>query len=353
MAYSAIVKPQDYFNTVLYTGNGGTQTISGVGFQPDFLWIKTRSGAGNHMLQNAVRGSTKHTHSNTNDAEVTDATGVTSFNSDGFAVSSNGNLNGNGTTIASWNWKANGTGSANTAGSINSTVSVSTTSGFSIVSYTGNGTGNSTVGHGLGATPTFIIVKNLTTAQSWGTKSDSFVSASEPRIIYLNATDSYANDTNVWGTSAAFNNNTFTVGDWNGSNQSSSNFIAYCFSEKQGFSKFSSYTGNGNADGPFVYTGFKPAFLMAKRSNGTGPWIMFDNKRDVINVANHRLKAETSLAELSGDVNIYLDFLSNGFKLRNADTDSNASGSIYDYMSFAEEPLVANSGTDGVPATAR
>ena len=339
MAYTTINKSSLHMNTKLYTGNGSTQSITSLDFQPDLIWIKQRNAVQNHRLVDSVRGNTKEIFSDLTTAEQTLTNGITAFNSNGFGLGSSNGYNQNAGTYASWNWKANGSGSSNTAGSINSTVSVNTTSGFSIVSYTGNGTGNSTIGHGLGTTPKFIIVKNLTTAQAWGTKSDSFVSASDPNVLYLNATSAQADDTNVWGTSATFNNNTFTVGDWNGSNQSGSNFIAYCWSEVQGYSKFGSYTGNGNADGTFVYTGFKPAFVMFKNTTGNN-WGIIDNKRDSYNGALHRLSPNTSGADNTG-AGVVVDLLSNGFKCRNADGLENGAAEII-YMAFAENPFVAS-----------
>jgi len=355
MAYTTINKSSDYFNTKLYTGNGGTQALTGVGFQPDWTWFKSRSGTNNHVLFDIVRGVTKGIYSDLTNAEDTLANSLSSFDSDGFTLGadtgSGGSVNGNTNSMASWNWKANGAGSANTAGSINSTVSVSATSGFSIVSYTGNGTGNSTIGHGLGATPKFIIVKRRSASSAWGTYSPSFVSASEPRIVYLNQTGSYANDTNVWGTSAAFNNNTFTVGDWAGSNASGQTFIAYCFAEKQGYSKFGSYVGNGNANGTFVYTGFKPAFVIVKRTNGNENWTMHDNKRSSSNGFNpvdKTLHPNRNYSVSTGTAR-GMDLLSNGFKFTGTD-EGNISGGSYIYMAFAEAPLV---GTNNVPCTAR
>ena len=356
MAYTTINKSTDYFNTKLYTGNGGTQALTGVGFQPDWTWFKSRSGTNNHVLFDIVRGVTKGIYSDLTNAEDTLANSLSSFDSDGFTLGadtgSGGSVNGNTNSMASWNWKANGASSANTAGSINSTVSANTTSGFSIVKYTGNGTGNSTIGHGLGATPKFIIVKCISATQSWGTYSPSFVSASEPRVLYLNQTGSYANDTNVWGTSAAFNNNTFTVGDWAGSNASGQTFIAYCFADVQGFSKFGSYIGNGSNDGTFFYTGFKPAFIIQKSTSTVVDWQLHDNKRGQYfpgNVVNNRIEPNLNNAEGTGD-DIGYDFLSNGFKTRTSHAAYNGSGLNFIYMAFAEAPLV---GTNGVTAKAR
>ena len=347
MAYTTINKSSEHFNTKLYTGTGNDNlAITGIGFQPDWIWAKDRDGTDAHHVADAVNGAGYRLRTNTTGVLGTQADGVKSFDSDGFTVGTTGSINTNGHNFVAWNWKANGAGSANTDGSINSTVSANATAGFSIIKYTGNGTGNSTIGHGLGATPKFIIVKNLTTAQSWGTKSDSFVSAGDPRVLYLNATASYANDTNVWGTSAVFNNSTFTVGDWNGSNQSGSSFIAYCFAQKTGYSKFGSYIGNDLADGTFVYTGFKPAFVMLKKSSQTSDWLICDSKRNTSNVVNKKLFPNTSGTEDSYDVS---DFVSNGFKIRTTSGSINASGQTYIYMAFGQSLV----GSNNVPCTAR
>ena len=347
MAYTTIKKPSDYFNTLDYNGNGSNRSIIDVGFQPDWVWLKRRDQASFHYIFDSIRGVQKRISSNSTAAETTVSTSLTSFDSDGFGLGTEGDVNESGGTYVAWNWKANGAGSANTDGSINSTVSANTTAGFSIVSYTGNGTGNSTIGHGLGTIPKFIIVKNLTTAQQWGTLSDSFNSASDPNILYLSNTTAEADDTNVWGTSANFTSSTFTVGDWNGSNQSGSNFIAYCWSEKQGFSKFGSYVGNGSTDGTFVYTGFKPAFVITKRTtDGSESWHIFDNKRNTFNEVNTRIQANSNGGE---DTAAPLgDFVSNGFKIRGTGGGINVSGKNFIYMAFAEEPLVGDN-----PATAR
>ena len=236
---------------------------------------------------------------------------------------------------------------SNFAGSIQSNISPNTTSGFSIVSYTGNGTGNSTIGHGLGATPKFIIVKRTSSAQDWGTYSPSFVSASDPNVLYLSKNSAQVDDTNVWGTSAVFNNNTFTVGDWVGSNQSGSNFIAYCFNDVQGFSKMGSYTGNGSTNGTFIYTGFKPAFVMIKSSSSAQSWSILDIKRDV-NPNAKVLWPNDNYAEY--DETQGVDFLSNGFKNRESGDGFNGSGATYIYMAFAENPFTSSAGT---PVTAR
>jgi hypothetical protein len=347
MAYTTINKPNLYFNTALYTGTGSNQTIT-VGFQPDLVWTKGRSLGYSHEIQDAVRGTTKVYYSDNTNAEGTTSTNIQSFNSTGYVQGSGTGVNGSSYTFVSWNWLAsNTTAVANTAGTISSTVSANTTAGFSIVSYTGNGTGNSTIGHGLGAVPKFIIVKARNSVQSWGTLSASYVSAADPNIVYLNQTAAQADDTNVWGTSASFNSSTFTVGTWNGSNANGTTYIAYCWSEVKGYSKFGSYVGNGSADGTFVYTGFKPAMVIAKRTDSTGNWRIRDNKRSANNVITDVLYPNTSDTTITEDDH---DFLSNGFKVRTTGPENNASGGTFIYMAFAEQPLV---GTNNVPATAR
>jgi len=340
MAYTTINNGSLFMNPKLYTGNGSTNAITGVGFQPDFTWIKNRSQSNtNHRLTDAVRGVTKEIYSDLTAAEATNTNGLTAFGSDGFTVGSNGDYNGNGNNIVSWNWKANGAGSANTDGSINSTVSANTTSGFSIVSYTGTGA-NATVGHGLGSLCKFIIIKRLNSTNDWESGSTAL---GWDKHLYFN-TGAANTSSNRWQSTAP-TNSVFYLGAADGNNASSSPLIAYCFAEKQGYSKFGSYTGNGNADGTFVYTGFKPAFVMTKRTDGTGGWFMQDDKRLGYNYANYRLFADDSSAESTAS---RIDLLSNGFKCR--DNDGNGNGFSYIYMAFAEAPLV---GTNNIPANAR
>ena len=339
-----------YFNTNLYTGDGSTsRSITGVGFQPDWVWVKSRSATYYHALWDVVRTNKSALYSNTTDAEDTGTGGTLgSFNSDGFTLpnESGGFVNNNGTTYASWNWLANGAGSANTDGSISSTVSANTTSGFSIVSYTGNGTSGATVGHGLSSKPGMMIFKERNGTTSWVVYHHKNTSAPATEYLQLNSS-------NATGDYAGYFNDTeptssvFTLGNDTGINQSGDTYIAYCFAEKQGYSKFGSYTGNGNADGTFVYTGFKPAWLLAKKSSGTGDWFLIDNKRSTINPTNHQLEANSTAAE---DASGRFDFLSNGFKCVSSSTGSNGSGTTYIYMAFAESPLVSSS---GVPTTAR
>ena len=347
MAYTTINKPTEHFNTKLYTGNGGTQTISGIGFQPDFTWVKSRNYAYYHYLQDAVRGSSNVLYTNNNDAEATGVTaGISAWNSDGYVTGSQGALNGNGKTFVAWNWKANGTGSANTVGSINSTVSANTTSGFSIVSYTGNGGSTpKTVGHGLGVAPKMIIIKPRNLTYDWMTYNEN---VGATKGMCLNTTQAPFTSSNFNDTAPT--TSVFSVKN-NATNETNGNYIAYCFAEKQGYSKFGSYTGNGNADGTFVYTGFKPAFVLVKRTDAVANWSLIDNTRDPFNVTYHFLEPNVSDVEFTpSGPQAAFDFCSQGFKCRSTNGAINASGGTYIYMAFAEAPLV---GSNNVPCTAR
>ena len=346
MAYSTISKPSLHFNTKLYTGNGGTQSITGIGHQPDLVWIKQRNGTEHHSLYDAVRGATKEIASNRSNVESTVATSLTGFDSDGFTLGSWTRTNNNSDTYASWNWKANGTGSANTDGSINSTVSANTTAGFSIVKWTNGTSSVQTIGHGLGVAPKMIIMKVLGNSGSWNTYHESI---GNTHGLYLNSTAAQEDN-------AAFFNDTsptstvFTTGT-NG-NLVNNTLVAYCFAEIKGYSKFGNYTGNGNANGTFVYTGFKPAWIMGKTSSHAGNWFMWDNKRpNEFNLVDSFLEADGNVVEYTNNANHSIDILSNGFKFRGG-SGSNLSGRTAIYMAFAEEPLVANVG-QGIPATAR
>ena len=343
MAYSSIVKPSVYFNTKLYTGNGGTNAITGVGFQPDFNWLKNRSNTGEHILVDAVRGMYNIRSNSTTAQSANGSSHQQSLDSDGFTVAGTGaNSNANGNTFASWNWKANGAGSANTDGSITSTVSANTTSGFSIVSYTGGGA-SATIGHGLGVAPKVIMIKCTDSTDKWIVYHNSI---GNTKYLVLNNTDAQTTD------SAHFNNTSptnsvFSVGTSGATSGNGQHFIAYCFAEKTGYSKFGSYVGNDVADGTFVYCGFKPAFVMLKKSSQTSDWLICDSKRNTSNVVNKKLFPNTNGTEDSYDVS---DFVSNGFKIRTTSGAINASGQTYIYMAFAEAPLV---GTNNVPCTAR
>ena len=349
MAYTTIKKPSDYFNTKLYTGNGGTNAITGVGFQPDLIWIKDRDTAGNsHIWTDSVRGNTKNIYSNLTNAEATNTDRVTSFDSDGFTLGADASqgVNDSGSSQVSWNWLAGGTASSNTQGDIASTVSANTTSGFSIVSYTGTGS-NATVGHGLGVAPKCIIVKDRDGVRSWIVGHDSI---GWGNYLALDLTDASTSLSSIWNSTAP-TSSVFSVGTASNTNFSGNNLIAYCFAEKKGFSKFGSYTGNGNADGTFVYTGFKPAFILGKNASGTSAafenWFIYDDKRNTFNPTYNVLFPNSNSAEGANSAQS-LDLLSNGFKARSVETRFNESGSTYIYMAFAEEPLVGDN-----PATAR
>ena len=257
MAYTDIDKPSDYFNTKLYSGNASTQSITGVGFQPDFTWIKQRNGTGWHQWVDAVRGSGKRINSNDTGAEYNDVNGLTSFDTDGFSLGTSGDYNGSGNTQVSWNWLASNTTASNTDGSITSTVSANTTSGFSIVSYTGTGS-NATVGHGLGVVPKMIIVKLRSGAGDWTVYNSNI---GNTNFLRLNGTLASTSQATYWNNTTP-TSSVFSIGSAGDVNTSSGTHIAYCFAEKKGFSKFGSYTGNGSTDGPFIYTGFKPALTI-------------------------------------------------------------------------------------------
>tara|TARA_R100000995_G_C3475438_1_gene120681 strand:+ start:78 stop:1136 length:1059 start_codon:yes stop_codon:yes gene_type:complete len=352
MAYTTIDKSTLHFNTKLWTGTGSSNAITGVGFQPDFCWVKMRSGSENHFLTNAIQGATKIIQSDTTAAEQTSSNGMTAFNADGFTVNTDTGFNGSGDNYVAWNWKANGAGSANTDGSINTiATSVNTTAGFSICKWTGTGA-NATIGHGLGVVPQTYFVKNLSATNDWNVYHHNI---GNTHRLFLNTTagdennDSAFNDTSPTST-------VFSVGTNTNVNQSGSTMIAFVFAEKKGYSKFGTYNGNGNANGPYVYTGFKPAFVLWKRSDSANGWILMDNKRPTVNSVsydsnpvNYLLEAQSNGAEASAS-SYYVDYLSNGFKVRNTNNVFNNNGAKYLYWAFAAAPLV---GSNNVPCTAR
>ena len=343
MAYTPIDNSDLHFNTVLYTGNGSdAHSITGVGFQPDWVWTKLRSGSDNHGLYDVVRGVNKNLQTNSNYAEQSSSTLLQSFDSDGFTIGTNGEINANSSTYVSWNWKAgNSAGSSNTDGDITSTVSANTTAGFSIVKYTGNGVA-SNIGHGLGAAPQCIIIKKYSATADWLMGHVGL----HPTLpwkygINLNNTGevhesgSYFADT-VPGTSV------FRVEANDEVNTNGQTYIAYCFAEKMGFSKFGAYVGNGNASGPMFYTGFKPGWVLIKKINGgTDSWFLNDVKRQTYNPSQQYMRPNETSAEGTSTAH-QIDILSNGVKIRSTDTAYNTNGSKYIFLAFAQAPLVAS-----------
>ena len=347
MSYTnGLDKPSDYFNTVLYTGNGGSQNITGVGFSPDWVWLKGRNNANNHNLNDKVRGVNKQLYADLNNAETTATTHLTAFDSDGFTLGNDGAVNGSSDTYVSWNWLAGGSASSNSDGSTTSSVSANTTAGFSIVSWTGTGSAT-TVGHGLGAVPKWIIVKNRDTARNW-----NVYYGDETDYLQLNDSGATIDNDNKWNDTAP-TSSVFTVNTSSDVNKSGDGMIAYCFAEKKGYSKFGSYVGNSSAsdgsyiDGTYVYCGFRPAFIMAKASTRSENWYIFDNKRDGRNPDNQQLYADASSAEGTTD---YIDITSNGFRLVQKNFGLNSNGDTYIFMAFAESPFVTST---GIPTTAR
>ena len=326
----------EYFNTVLFTGNGSTQSITGVGFQPDWTWIKMRSdGTRGHALFDAVRGGTERLDSSATQEGRTNE-GNISFQADGFNVtSSHPTVNDSSDTAVAWNWKAGGSGSANTDGTISSTVSVNADAGFSSVSYTGNATTGATVGHGLSVAPNMYIIKDRDSSSNWLVFNDNLATN---KNLYLNTTDAEFAAGGFAGMGATSSLIQLPTGGTSTANESGKKYIAYCFSEVEGYSKLGSYTGNGSADGVFIYTGFKPAFVMFKGSSVASNWCILDSTRDTFNVTERTMQANSSAAELTTLSDC--DFLSNGIKIRSVVTnDTNVSGQTYIYMAFAKHPF--------------
>ena len=345
MAYTTINKSTDHFNTLLYTGNGqASRSVTGVGFQPDWVWFKNRNTGDHHKLFDVIRGANKVLYGNLTAQEATVTQELQSFNSDGFTVGTESAMNGNGNGIVAWNWKAGGAASANSSGTISSSVSVNTTAGFSVVSYTGTGSAGATVGHGLGAVPQLIIEKARTVTDDWLVYHQAMGNTHGMALNNTTAqtdSDTYFNDTSPTST-------VFSLGNNGKVNTNGATHIAYCFTEKTGFSKFGSYKGNGNNDGPFVYTGFAPAYVVLKVYSGTtGGWYIFDNKRPGYNSDASRLLANDTNTDAGTG---YLDINSNGFKLRHNADDYNGNNYLYLYMAFAAAPLV---GSNNIPSNAR
>jgi len=333
MAYTTIDNPELYFQTKLYTGNDTDDhaiTLDGnEDMSPNLVWIKSRALTHNHQIHDTVRGVTKHISSDVNNAEATEATGLKSFDSDGFTLGTWDSVNvaSSGTYVA-WCWKE------------------SATAGFDIVSYTGNGSAR-TISHNLGAVPKMMIIKKRNTAADW---SVGHASLGANQVLELNKTGAVFTDASYWNNTRP-TSSVFTVGTDGDQNTDGHTYVIYLFAEKQGYSKFGSYVGNGNADGPFVYTGFKPAFVIVKNTGINENWSMHDNKRNDNVIPNYaRLTPDDNQAEATNTTFAKVELFSNGFKLGNSADVINDSGVKFIYMAFAEQPFVTST---GVPATAR
>ena len=359
MAYTTINKSTDYFNTKLYSGTDYAQSVTGVGFQPDYTWIKCRSHSGSntfsHINTDSVRGANKTIHANEISTESTSHnTGyLASFDSDGFTTGSGSNgidsVGGVGRTYASWNWKAGTTSGITTNGSTTITptaYSFNATSGFSIISYNGNGTAGAGIPHGLGVAPKMVMIKNRDNVSGYGWYVMN-TNRGAGTVLYLHSTDGSASNTTAYNSTYPDATNVY-LGTNSGTNGNGEALIAYCFADVPGYSKFGKYTGNGNADGTFVYTGFKPAFILAKRADSADNWVMYDDKRSGYNPQNDRLYPNGNFAE-EGTTDKMFDMLSNGFKARATWTTINASGGTYIYMAFGQSLV----GSNNVPCTAR
>jgi len=332
-----VKKGSEYFNTVLYTGTGSSQSITGVGFQPDWTWIKGRTTTSSHVLTDSVRGATKILRTNATSAEDTDSDTLTSFGSDGFSIGADAKVNTNNQAYVAWNWKAGGSGSANTDGSISSTVSVNAEAGFSIVSYTGNATTGATVGHGLSVAPNMYIIKDRDSTSNWLVFNDNLTTNNN---LYLNTTDAQFAAGGFAGMGATSTLIQLPTGGTSTSNESGKKYIAYCFSEVEGYSKFGTYIGNGSDAGPFVYCGFKPVWVLTKVFSGTtGSWNLFDAARDPFNEVNISLLPNLGNADDTSTTQNDLDFLSNGFKIKENNNNFNKSGATFIFMAFAETPF--------------
>ena len=363
MAYTTIDDPSAHFQALTYTGNATNRTLTFDGnsdLQADWFWFKERNASANwHQLYDTSRGigtsSSKRLFTNATSAEEeTSGSGVRGVGTNSVDIGTTPGVNGNTNTLVLWAWKANGgTTSSNTDGDITSTVQVNSTSKFSIFTYTGNGNNLDTVGHGLGTTPDFCVIKGRSSGasgtQRWFVKVPAVCGASE--ILELDTTNAKGDSGNGIETMSS---TTVTLGidtgNGNGVNESGLNYVGYAFASVEGYSKIGSYTGNGNADGPFVYTGFRPAWVMTKRTDSTSSWFILDVKRDPENYLGQNLYPNLANAESTETSGRISDFLSNGFKCRGSNNDNNASGGTYIYMAFAEHPFVSSK---GVPVTAR
>ena len=346
MAAYISFQPSGFFSTKLYTGTGSELAITGIGFQPDWVWTKARTTTDSHVVCDSVRGATKVMYPNSNGAEATEAETLKSFDSDGYTVGTNSGYNTSSGTYVSWNWKAGTTSGITTNGSTTitpSSYSFDQTAGISIINYTGNSTSGAKVAHGLGVVPQMMIIKNRDAVETWTVYHKAL---GNTKYLIVNTTSAAVVTTNRWNDTDPDSVN-FTVGNSTAINVTGEECIAYCFTDTKGFSKFGSYTGNGNADGPFLYTGFRPAFVMVKRYDTTGDWFMWDDKRLGYNPDNNELYANNTDAEATSD---RVDLCSNGFKLINDGAGVNNYTGTYIYMAFAEFPIVSS---NDVPTVAR
>ena len=351
MAFTTIDDPTIYFNTKLYAGNstGSTQqAISGVGFSPDMVWIAPRTDSEKHSIADTVRGTTKTIHPNDNSAEETSAGHMVSFDSDGFTVGvDNYSWNKSGSNFVSWNWKAGTTSGISGSPSITpASYSFNSSAGFSIIKWTGTGA-NATLPHGLGVAPALIIIKNLDGGH-WRVYHHKNTSAPETDFLEL-STENATSDNNTAFNDTAPTSTLFSVGSMDETNKNTEGMVAYCFAEKQGFSKFGQYEGSNSADGPCVNLGFRPSLVITKAIDTTSNWLAFDSKRSPFNDVDDYMKLNATASEDTGSSDVQMDFLSNGFKLRGNNSVVNGA-ETYVYLAFAESPFV---NSKGVPNNAR
>jgi hypothetical protein len=333
------VTPSEHFNTVLYTGTGSTLNVTGVGFQPDFTWLKRRDSTAYHQLFDAVRGTGKGMYSNESNAESDNGSlTLASFDSDGFTVGASGGINTSSATMVGWNWKAGTSVSGTTTGAGTGKAysgSVNVDAGFSIITYKGNATDNHTVPHHLGVVPEIIMLKNRDAGEGWVVYTEP---TGNTGFLGLNSTGAFADSDGEWSdvspTSSVFN-----LGTQDRVNTDDADYMAYSWTSVDGYSKVGSYVGNGSTDGTFVYTGFTPAYVMIKQSSASGEnWYLFDNERSTYNAIDDALKADESVAETT-NTSKAVDFTSNGFKCRGSNGALNGSGATYIYLAFAEQPF--------------
>ena len=352
MAYTTIDDPSIYFHTQLYAGNGNddrsiTNDANAGNFKPDWLWLKNRSGTNSHALVDSTRGPTKVLRSNATNAEETEANGIQAFETDGFQIGSGGLVNTDGNNYVAWQWIANGgtttinDASSTSVGTIDSVYQANTTAGFSIVTYTGT-TSAGTIAHGLGAVPKMIIIKNRDDgAENWAVYHAGIASDAETDYIYLDSNNAASDDANLFNDTAP-TSTVFSIGTSGVVNQAEAH-IAYCFAEKQGYSKLGSYEANNSTDGTFIYTGFKPAWVILKCVDSAGNWFLYDKARDSSNMVTQTLYGDLNAAENTESNG--LDFLSNGIKLRQSGSGGINHSGTYIYMAFAEHPFVSSEGT--------